>query len=413
MTTTNAKSLCRMPLTLLVAAVVLAAAGAAWAQSPFSLTNLGGDVSSSDARIDGRGGWGMAESDTTVPSFHNIAGLTGLRRVALVVSGYGEEVSSETDQYERKSDHVRTPTIMAAVPMAGGKVVLSAGFRSLRATQYEYAEVMEWVAADTLRGERYFYREGTQFRIPLGISLRIASGLSVAGSLNIERGVLRDNTINYFFEPIGVDGSMLYNSTFETMEDEIAGTSSTWSLLWKRGPRFSLGVSHTPAYDLDVDRHRTLTGVAGAIDSDMTWAMPATWRAGGHVFLSPRWRFGADYSFQKFSEFSGNPAWEPDMVDAWSFGAGFERIRRNARRGGLGNLPLRMGYSVSRWGYLVEGEEILEHRVSAGTGVPFHGGKGHVDFALTYGWRGDRETQGVEDSFWRFTVSLAGLERWW
>ena len=55
----------------------------------------------------------------------------------------------------------------------------------------------------------------------------------------------------------------------------------------------------------------------------------------------------------------------------------------------------------------------MEHRVSIGSGVPFHGRSGHLDFAVTYGWRGEIEKNGSEDRFWRMSVSMVGLEKWW
>ncbi len=60
------------------------------AQSPFSLVHLGAPAAGGDARVLGRGGWGLAESDTLAPSFLNPAGLPGLRQVAIALSGYGE-----------------------------------------------------------------------------------------------------------------------------------------------------------------------------------------------------------------------------------------------------------------------------------------------------------------------------------
>lgn len=396
------------------ACCVLLLAAAAGAQSPFALANIGGDIRSTDARVDGRGGWGLSESDTLSPCFHNIAGLTGLKKVSVVISGYGEQVDSETGDYRRQTDRVRTPSLRAALPVARGRLVLTAGFNSLRATQYEFSKSMEWlVEPDTLFGQRYFTRDGTQFQLPVGASYAVGGGLSVGATVNFVNGMIRDRSSNFFFDTSGPDDSAVYETTTEERKDEFSGTSTTLSALWEIGPRAGLGFSWTSAHDWDVDRTFTLSGVAATASDEATWSLPAAWSVGGHIFFADRWRVGAEYEYEDFGEFSGNPEWEPDMTEAWRFGVGLEKTAATARRGGLGNLPLRLGYAQSRWPYLVGGEEVVEHRFSIGTGVPFSRRSGHLDFALTYGMRGDLDKNGAEDSFWRLTVSLAGLERWW
>ena len=87
-------------LARLAALVALAAAPAA-AQSPFSLVNLGQPTNLADARTEGRGGWGLAESDTLAPAYKNLAGLAGLRQVALSLSGQGESIDSRGPDGQR------------------------------------------------------------------------------------------------------------------------------------------------------------------------------------------------------------------------------------------------------------------------------------------------------------------------
>jgi hypothetical protein len=141
--------------------------------------------------------------------------------------------------------------------------------------------------------------------------------------------------------------------------------------------------------------------------------MPPELSLGGAYRWSDRWSVGADYDVRYLSEFSGYPAWQVDMVDEWTWSVGLERLGATVRRGGLGNLPLRLGVMHRRWGYLIEGEEVLETRLSLGTGFRFRSGGGHLDVAVAYGWRGDEEKNGSRDRYWRLTLSVSGLEKWW
>ena len=405
-----------------VAGLLILAAGTAAAQSPLALTNIGADIRSSDARIDGRGGWGLAESDTLTPSFHSLAGLAGLRSVAIVVSGYGERVDSKDAYGGRTTHRVRTPNLRAAMPFRGGDLVLSAGFRSLRATQYDMTIDREFLLPDPddpLSGEfvwdgsEEIVREGTQFEVPLGLSWRPHEKLALGASLNIVGGVIRERVNLIYDEPSTSSGSNYYLTTAETLEEEIDGVSSTWSVLVDPLPNLSVGATYTTAHDWDVARTHDMTGIPGSVVSDYVLEIPETWGVGLAYDLAGRWRVGAEYEAQPFSKLTGREDWEPLMVDAWRVGFGIDRAEAYRRHGGRSNLPLRLGFSMQRWPYLVQNDEVIERRVSAGTGFSFRDRSGHLDLALSYAWTGKLDTNGARDRSWRFTVSVAGLEKWW
>ncbi|MBU1074063.1 hypothetical protein KKG45_12525, partial [bacterium] len=217
-------------LAFALAVLAVLAASASLAQSPFALTNLGADVRSSDARIDGRGGWGLAESDTLIPSFHSLAGLPGLRQMVIVVSGYAEKVRSEDGAASRNTNRVRTPTLRAAAPFAEGRLVLSAGFQGLRGTQYDRQLDTVFLLPDPAdplgahvpyAAREFFVREGTQFQVPLGLSWRVAPRLSLGASLNLIGGVMRERVNVIFDEPVTTDGTHYFLTSSEVLEDEL------------------------------------------------------------------------------------------------------------------------------------------------------------------------------------------------
>ncbi len=387
------------------------------AQSPFALTNLGPDVRSSDARADARG-WGLADYDTLTPSFHNLASLAGLKKVTISMSGYGELADSQDDSLQRKSYRVRTPSLRAAVPFVDGRFVVSAGFRGLRGTQYDTQHDNLWyVEADTgtveIAGIAYFRRDGTQFEVPLGVSYGLNDMLRVGASLNLVQGTIRERATDSFTDPVDNNGTPIYRPTTEIRTDEIDGLSNTLSVLLTPSEMFTLGASYTTAHDCDVTRTYEMTGVAGNVVSEHKWHLPAIWNAGASFKTSDRIRFGVEFESQPMSGYTGNPVYEDQMTDGWTFGAGVERLPASKRRGGLSNLPLRFGFRQQKWNYTVNNEDIMENRISVGSGFPFQSKDGHLDFALSYGWAGDKEKHGVEDKYLRMTVSVTGLEKWW
>jgi hypothetical protein len=102
--------------------------------------HLGAPAAGGDARVLGRGGWGLAESDTLAPSFLNPAGLPGLRQVAIALSGYGERIRSQGSAGSSDNARVLTPDVAVAVPLGECGVVFAAGFHARRSTQYQTRE---------------------------------------------------------------------------------------------------------------------------------------------------------------------------------------------------------------------------------------------------------------------------------
>lgn len=403
-----------------VAAALLLLAGAAAAQSPFALLHMGEDIRSWDARIDGRGGWGVAESDTVLPSFANLAGLTGLRKVAVVLSGYGDLRTAEADGEERRSSNVRTPTVRAAVPFARGRLVISAGFQALRATQYDTREELAIDLLDPDTGEvmesvdgfRYRLREGTQFEVPLGVSYRVTDRLSVGASLNLVNGVIRERLTESFIGTSEEDALTLALNS-EVVEDAFDAVSSTWGVQGRPVDGVRVGFRYTTPQNWSVTRTNDMTGIAGEAVRAYEVHVPALWAVGADVALGERWRVGAEYEAQAFTELTGRTDWMQNSADAWRLGFGVERRESDRRRGGWSNLPLRLGAAMQILPYTLNGEEIRRTTLSVGTGVPLQGRNGHLDVALTRIWTGDADKHGFRDAGWRLTVSLAGLERWW
>ncbi len=394
------------------------------AQTPFSLVNLGANVESYDARMEGRGGWGMAESDTLIPGFKNLASLTGLTNVVILLSGYHEVRTSETATSEgidsRRTARVLTPNARVAFPFKSGFGTISAGFRARRATQYFTVKPNSWLIDDLLvQGEEQFERKGTQFEIPLALSVRLGRGINLAASFNLISGSIDERLTTLFVQPRDAIGNALFSPSEKLQKDEFDGSSASFFLLISPFSRVRLGGSYTPPYDVEVKSKIFLDGVARQAAHEFTLTMPREWAAGLALDIGGRWQVGFDYEFREYSRLRGYEPWENDQ-DEWIWTAGLERRAVRLRHGGLKNLPIRLGVLRHHWGYRVGDvnvsgavQPVEETRVSLGTGFVFKNGMGSFDLALGYGWVGDKEKNGNEDRVWRLSLSISGLEKWW
>ncbi len=394
-------------LGLVVAVVLVLLATGAMAQTPFAGANVGQRISPDDARMVGRGGWGMAVADTTHPGFKNIASLTYLRHVVLKYTGYGEVTDSDNGTDGRNTSGVYSPGLQFALPVMKNRLGVTAGFSMNGSTRWDSQDASAWAVGDTIiDGGTVVIREGTRFKVPLGVAWRPVGGLSVSGAVNLESGSILEN-FNEGFDSVGVD------PTFKETKDLFKGTSFTLGVLWKPFDRLSMGASWTPAYDLGVDRTVTVAGVTTRFKDSWDMHMPEEYMAGFQFRFTNRWQIGADAQYMPFTEFSGNDDWAADMEDEQMLGFGLERMKANQRRAGLSNLPLRLGANYHRWGYRVGGEPIDEYTVSMGTGFAFGRGLGQLDISFSYGVIGDMDKNGVQSDVYRMGVSVTGLEAWW
>jgi len=193
---------------LLVALVICGGlwVGSAHAQSPMAGRNIGQRISPDDARMTGRGGWGMAIADTTHPGFKNTASLSYLRHVVLKYSGYGELADSETVNGTRRTSGVYSPGLQVAVPVIKSRVGLTFGFSMVGSTRWRSAQVDTSFEMDgsQIDGAVGVSREGTRFNVPLGLAWRVVGGLSISGGINLESGSIREEVVEEF-EPFSLD----------------------------------------------------------------------------------------------------------------------------------------------------------------------------------------------------------------
>jgi hypothetical protein len=403
---------------LLAALALLLLAGTSLAQTPLALRNLGQRIDPEDARMVGRGGWGMALSDSLNPGFKNLAGLSSLRMVAVKFTGFGDHVTSEDGLgNERTTNRTFSPDIRAALPIIKGKLAFSTGFEITRSNQYSTLKEMTWYAwDDTLTGNEQFIREGTLWSVPFGLSWEVRPGLSVAGTVGLVRGTIRESVVQEFQTPntgAVVNPAPLYGTNARVQEDEFTGTATTLSVLARPFPGFSLGASWRQNHSLDVDRKVSLGNVGERYFDEWAYNFPDEYRVGMQWRIKGRWHLGADYQAMEFTDYHGRDDWKDDLGDEYTLNVGLEREQGFERHAGSANLPLRLGYQYRQWGYRVAGEPVTEQFFSVGTGFPFRRKMGNLDVALSYGIIGDTTDNGVSSKVWRFTMSFTGLERWW
>ncbi len=170
----------------------------AGAQTPFAMRGTGQRLLEGDARMAGRGGWGMTVVDSLHPGFKNLASLATVRHVAVSFTAYGETSNNESPGDTRQTHRVITPDLRAAIPVAKSRLVLTAGFKLGRSSEWGTRIDSTWTVTwpdriDTLSGLVQTTRSGTEFKVPLGAAWQATPWLAVAGAWNLESGSLTES----------------------------------------------------------------------------------------------------------------------------------------------------------------------------------------------------------------------------
>jgi len=393
---------------LLLASLHLGGAAPALAQTPFALQALGQNLEDGSARDVGRGGWGLADSDTLSPGATNPSALADLRFLGLYFDGFSEATTSRGGGGERLTRRAYLPDIRLAMPLRPGQLVIYTGFDVQRSMRYEMVSPFELDHfGNTVRGEQRYFREGSLFAIPVGLSWRAREGLAFAASLNLVRGAIDEAVQHVFTDPVG----NYYLPSIREQEDRLKGTSYSLAMLWDGLEILQFGASVTTGYDLGMERTVNLAGVGDRFYDEFTGAMPPLYSAGLKIQLPRGWVFGADGRLAGYSSFSGRPDWEPQLRDEWTVATGFERPLLFKTHGRGYRLPLRFGYQWRLWAHTVGGASVHEQMVSVGTGFPFRNRLGALDLSLSYVWTGSEADNGWRSNSLRLGVSIAGLER--
>jgi hypothetical protein len=386
------------------------------ADSVFGFSYFGREILTGDARIEGRGGMGLAYTDSMNASVLQATQLADLERVTIGLGSRFNRVNVE-DQFGTVTRlGLSVPVIRMGLPLPG-QGGLGFGFVANRATQ--------WTVNRSWRGDEDFRenieREGTLFSVPIQIGYRFFDRLGLGAGMHFRGGSVR---IRY---DVGeYDRLRQVITRFlqrEIRDDTYSGWSPEISMaLTDLGP-LSLAGFWMPEYEADVDvAQATLRDPVDQPDR-RTDTMPQRLGVGMRLGLPARFSLGADFTFEEWSAYEGRSFtydadgnFDPDgvalpMKDERTIRLGVER--ESVRRGLRYTLPLRLGFYMRDWHYQVQGNDLTEWGVTLGSGLALRGGLARIDFSAGYSQTGSLDDNGVNESIWTIVFSVAGGERWY
>ena len=398
-------------LALAVLLGLAVAAPSARANSVFSSAGLGEPSLEENARLRALGGAGAAEHGPSNFSLVNPASVAEAEHLVLEATllqtrrevttlHYGDETGNESS----------FPSVRLVFRLPNGLVL----------------------------GGSYLIGTNGEFQVTRPESTGAASVLRVDGRGGIN--YLRVTAAAKLFRNLraGVDYEVVGGSFHEEWvrafaDPNLATNRDTLDVSWDRLGRWRFGVQWVKSWislggSYETGRRLPLTerqeAAGTSVSTGNSLGLPEGIALGFELKPRERTRFVGQYRRQNY----GESTIESDLVTfrpLERYSIGWERLPKNEGRAGLGlqRIPLRLGFTVLRWPELlpIAGASdigggvaaVEEWAASIGTGLRTKDGGGAIDLSFEGGKRGDQDTLGAMETFFRLGLSLRVSDETW
>ena len=226
--------------------------------------------------------------------------------------------------------------------------------------------------------------------------------------------------LNYYFGAIEENWKRTFpdntdmNGTTDNLKKKYKGYSGTVGILFKPVQRTYVGIGYTSEADLDLD---AVLQTGNTIDTEVLASsrglkLPGALRFGVSSYISKRLMAACDYSMEQWESAARTPKEKAMYTDTWKIGGGLRFIpstRINAPL--LMKLPLSVGFRAGKLYYksYPEIDAVTEKAVTFGVEIPVSRGVGRLYNTFELGFRGDKGSNGWEETFFSYSLSLVGV----
>lgn len=361
------------------------------AQSLFGAQGLGVPAPPLDGRARTLGvGIGLMDLNT---SFVNPAEMAHVRRRGLVAALQPATWTVEVDGAQDDLDATRFPLLRLMYPV-GSRTVVSAGYGGFMDQNWGVTrDGFEIIGGDSVRTRDVVRSVGGIAQIQVGAAYRLSEALAVGAGAGLYTGEVQRRLSRVFPD----DEAGEFHGFQERRSWSYTAPVASAGMVWDPGSALRVGASVTWAADL---RAEDQNGV------EDRFQLPLQTAFGASALLTPQ-LMGALSA--RWSAWGGSEADFPGGVaDTWEVGGGLEwtgiQVRERV-------FPVRAGYTRSTLPFLRDGEQPSEGTASFGLGARLGGTPAaplaFLDGALERGTRGNAAVFGLEERFWRLTLSLA------
>lgn len=349
------------------------------------------------------------------------------RPVKFTVGGSSSNLTLKSNSGSQTGNATTFDYLALAVPM--GKFGMGFGLMPYSSVGYK----LESSDANGDINERYRGSGGLN-KAFLGLGYQITPKLSIGVDASYNFGNVQNSALQFRYQ----DGLPLQYHTLEENRSDLSGVNFNFGMNYttmiSKKLELSTGLSYMPKSKINSDNQRAFSTVVAdpsvnqevkvnTVEADLEsqnlretdLTLPTTYAFGVGLGQPRKWFAGAQYSFQKTSEFD-NPIFSignAKYVDGSMVSVGGYFIPEfNSYSSYLKRVVYRAGVYFENTGLEVNNEAINEFGISFGVGLPIGNVFSNANIGFEFGKKGTKNANLIQENFMNLQISLSLNDRW-
>lgn len=349
------------------------------------------------------------------------------RPIKFTVGGSSSNLTLKTDGESQKTNATTFDYLALAVPI--GKFGLGFGLLPYSSVGYRLES-----KNDEGNLDNRYKGEGGLNKAFIGLGYQITPSLGVGIDASYNFGNIQNSALQFAYD----NGEPLQYFAKENNRSDLSGINLNFGLSYKTMVTDKLqltsGLTYMPKSKITSENERFFsTVVVNAIteqeiivnsiqadlegqnlkETDLT--LPSKFSFGAGIGQPQKWFAGAEYTFQKTSEFD-NPIFtanNAEFVDASTIALGGYYIPNyNSFSSYWDRIVYRAGVNFENTGLKINDETINEFGISFGVGLPVGNIFSNANIGFEIGKRGTTKADLIEENFMNLQISLSLNDRW-
>jgi hypothetical protein len=139
--------------------------------------------------------------------------------------------------------------------------------------------------------------------------------------------------------------------------------------------------------------------------------LPASINFGVSYGKGAKWMIGTEFFYQDWTSFRSVNQDDEGLGESWRASLGGEyTIDPNTLESYLKRITFRTGLSLERYPFLANNKEVKDLGINFGLSLP--AGRSSVDLAFTFGKRGNKKDNILEESYFKIFFGLTFNDQW-
>lgn len=391
--------------------------------SPYSFYGIGDIRFKGNAENRSMGGLGVF-TDSLHINLQNPAGYGQLKFTTFTLAGSYNTSDLRTNSGDGKARRTAIDYLALGLPVTK-KLGVGFGLLPYSSVGYKIQGVETSEETSVVKSKQFFGTGGVN-RAFFGAGYKVTPSLSIGANVDYNFGQIE--TTSYEFWDVIEYGSRELNTS--KVRGISFNTGATWNKKITKKLDMYASLVYTPEATLRFSNQRTIAIVQAVPNADPVvigepsvianagdtrLKLPSKLAVGLGVGEANKWLLGAEYTFQKTSNFGNrfedisNSTYENSS--RISVG-GFFIPDYDSFTSYMSRITYRAGFRYENTGLVIADKSINDVALTLGLGFPISGSFSNISLGAEYGKRGTKALNLVEENYLNFTLSLSLNDKW-